>query len=371
MERIKWSNNNFDDNKIFRLENFNFFNPPNFIGTTHLVNENNYSVLSHYSDKYIITKLDNYTLLKNCCLHKNAKLVESTDKVRKNIFICPIHFWTYNFKGELINAPLSNLDCKKSKLNITLSPELFNLNGFLFSNESLFNEIKNSKFLSNIDLTQYSIFKTEKEIYKGNWKEYGIVYNDTNHVRIFHPEMGTILDIDSTELEEGVDYSTHRHRFKPDWRIKPENNFTQFFKLLEKQNINLKDKDKDNYAVTFVTIYPNVFIDFWAGFVWIEIVNPINEGEYEVHAIGLCKNVLIDNIELLDLFSKAYDRVGSEDREILDRIHHGRKNLQNKDNEYTELITNSAENSIISYIEWIHKKGKDFYNGTFQVDTIS
>ena len=370
MKRIKWSNNNFDDAKIFKLENFNFFNPPNFLCTTHIINENNYSILSHYSDKYIVTKLDDYALLRNCCLHKNAKLVSSKDRVRINIFTCPIHFWTYNYKGQLINAPLSNVDCKKTELNICASSNVYNLNGFLINNESLYNEIKNSKFLVDKDLTKYSIFKCEKEVYTGNWKEYGIVYNDTNHVRIFHPEMGSILNIDSTELEEGQDYSAHRHRFKPDWRIKPENNFTKFFKLLEKEKIDLKDTDKDNYAVTFTTIYPNVFIDFWDGFVWIEIVNPISENQYEVYATGLCENELINNTELIDTFCKAYDRVGLEDREILDRIYSGRKNVNYENNEYIEFITNYAENSIISYIEWIYTKGKSFYDGTFSVDDI-
>jgi len=370
MKKINWDNRNFDDINIFNNELKEFFTPPNLVGFKPLLNENNYYVTEYLHDRFLITKTDKYNLLNNCCLHKNARLVEGSDKIRRGMIVCPIHYWSYNFNGELINAPFSNINCKQTNLNIKSTSEIYSNNGFLFSNENLFNEIKKSNMLKDINLDDYSLIIKDSEEYDGNWKEYGIVYNDTNHVRMFHPEMATVLDIDSTEWEFGKDYSVHRHKFKANWRLTEDNNFTKYFKLLEKEGFDIKNDELNNYAVTFLTIYPNVFIDKWAGMIWVDYVNPISESKYVVFSMGFCDNKIIDNDKIIKFYKDAYYKVGEEDKIILTKIYKGRKNLNAKNNKYSEYITDYTEEGNISYIEWIHKNGFDFYQGEFTVENI-
>lgn len=371
MKKIYWSNSNFNNSHIFKFEFERFFDPPSFIGVKQLMNNNNYCVLKHFSERYILTKTNDFNLLRNCCLHKNAKLIDSGDKEsKKNIIICPVHCWTYNFNGELLNAPLSNFNCKNSNLTIKELPELFNLKGLILSDSSLYEEIKESKFLEGFDLENYSIFNQTTQKCDGDWKEYGIVYNDSNHVRFFHQEMFTVLNVESTEWEFGKNYTSHRQKIKPNWKLIPENNFTKFFKNLEIQYPQIKSEANDDYVVTFVNIYPNIFIDIWRGVVDIGIINPIDENNYELHTMMLCRNEMIDDSEILSFYKGAIDRVGDEDTIITSRITQGRKNKSISNDIYEEYINDFTEEGDLSYIEWISNKGKDFYIGDFRKEDL-
>jgi len=359
MFEINWNKKNFTNYDIFYNEIVNFFSPSNFIGLKQLVNDRNFYVVDFLSERYIITKTDKYNLLNNSCLHKNAKLISSEKDVKKDKLICPVHFWTYDLDGKLLVAPCSNFDCKSKNLSIKSKKEIFEYEMFLFSSESLADELKKSKFLKDFDFSKYEILEKNSYEQRGNWKEYGIVFNDSNHIKFFHPEMNEVIDETSIEWEFGVDYSAHRLKFSSNWENKKNNRFTEYFKKLKSLGFSIKNDGVNDYAVTWLNIFPNVFIDLWAQQINIVYVEPISLDRYMIHNFWLCDKDLFEESEINKLFLDAMNDVENEDNDIINKIHQGM--IGNYESEiFTEYIISPLENGDIDFHKWLMKNG-EFY----------
>lgn len=369
MKKIEWNKNNFSSPEIFKKEISKFFSPSNFIGVSHQLENDNFLLLEHLSDKYILTKTDKYHLLKNCCLHKNAKLATDKEHVKRNTIICPIHFWSYNMQGDLINAPFSNIDCKAKNLSIKSKKDIFEVKKILVTNKELHDELEKSNFLKDFDLDQYSLLKTDVQAMKGNWKEYGVVFNDSNHVRFFHPDMSQILESDTIEWERGKNYTAHRMKFKPNWMLNENNTFTKYYKLLQQKGFDIKNDGANDYAVTWFNLFPNVFIDMWAGFITFTFIEPVDIDNYNLHNIYLCRNELLNDIEIHKFHILSLEVVDNEDDVIIKKIHEGIKN-NNESEFYTEYVISPTEEGDAHYITWLAENGSDFYMQPFGVSEV-
>jgi len=356
MKKNIWNTKNFTSNKIFNQEIVGFFSPGNFVGVKQMINGNNFFVPDYFSKKYIITKTENYNLLNNICLHKNARLVEDGNEFKKNKFTCPIHFWSYNLDGNLISAPCSNVDCKKENLTIKTSIPLYEHDIFLFSNENLIKEIKNSKFLKDFKFSDYILQEVSSYEQTGNWKEYGIVFNDSNHVKFFHPEMTEVLDSNSIEWEISDNYVAHRMKSSKNWKTKINNRFTNYFNELISNDISISNDGINDYVVTWVNILPNVFLDIWSQQIVITFIEPTELSKYKIHNIWLVHNKLIEKNTLLKTFMDIMNQVEDEDNIIINRIHDGI--LSNRNNKtLTEYIISPSENGNIDFYEWLKNNG--------------
>jgi choline monooxygenase len=369
MKKIEWNKNNFTSQEIFKKELNKFFSPSNFIGLSHQLDNDNFLIPAHLSEKYILTKTDKYQLLKNCCLHKNAKLAVDKENVKRNTIICPIHYWSYNMKGDLINAPFSNVDCKSTQLSIKSKQDVFEVKNILVTNENLYNELNKSDFLKDFDLSKYSLLKTDFQAMKGNWKEYGVVFNDSNHVKFFHTDMNQILDSESIEWERSKNYTAHRMKFKPNWMLNDDNTFTKYYKLLQQKGFDIKNDGVNNYAVTWFNLFPNVFIDMWAGFITFTFIEPINIESYNLHNIYLCKHELLNENEIQYFHIKSLDVVDSEDNIIINKIHQGLNNY-NESELYEEYVISPTEEGDVHYITWLAENGSDFYLKPFNLKEL-
>lgn len=369
MKKIEWNKNNFTSQEIFKKELNNFFSPSNFIGLSHQFDNDNFLLIKHLSDKYILTKTDKYHLLKNCCLHKNAKLAVDKENIKRNTIICPIHYWSYNMKGDLINAPFSNIDCKTRELSIRSKKDVFEVKNILVTNEELHNELNQSDFLRDFDLNKYSLLNTNVQKMKGNWKEYGVVFNDSNHVQFFHPNMNQILDSKSIQWEVGKNYTAHRMKFKPNWMLNDDNTFTKYYKLLQQKGFDIKNDGVNDYAVTWFNLFPNVFIDMWAGFITFTFIEPIDIESYKLHNIYLCMNELIDDTEMHKFHILSLDEVDNEDDIIINKIHEGIKN-NNESELYVEYVISPTEEGDAHYIKWLAENGSEFYFPPFNISEI-
>lgn len=356
MIKLNWNKKNFTCKTIFYEEIKNFFSPSSFIGIKQQFKNNNFFVVDLLSKRYIVTKTDKYNLLNNCCLHKGAKLINNESDIKRDKLICPIHYWTYNLDGKLIVAPYTDLDCKSLDISIKSTKEIFDFEFFLFSNKKITEEISSSKFLKDFNFSNYELYSYNVSDRVGNWKEYGIVFNDSNHVKFFHPEMTKVLDNDSIEWEFGENYSAHRLKYNPNWSNKKDNKFVKYFNFLISNNLSIKNDNVNDYAVTWVNIFPNVFIDLWANKIVIVYVEPTGLDTFRVHDFLLYNKDTIKNDEIINLFSSAMDIVESEDDEIIKKIHSGF--LLNYENDiFTEYVVSPSENGDINFYEWLMKNG--------------
>ena len=359
MKKIKWSKNDFVSQKIFESEIKKFFSPSPFLGLTSLINDKKVFVVDYLSDRYLITKTDKYNLLLNKCIHKNAKLIENSSEVKKNHIICPIHFWCYDFDGKLKTAPLTDMSHSNEKLSIESKSKIFEWQGFLFSNSKIIEDMKSSKFLENFDFSKYKFVSYDKSEQIGNWKEYAIVFNDSHHVKFFHPEMSAILHPNKIEWELKDNFVVHRMNFIENWEKIENNRYVEYFNELKKQNLSIFSDGKNEYAVTWMNIFPNVFLDIWSQQINITFVEPISAEKYRLHNFWLCDENIVSNEKLIKIFSQAIDQVEAEDLEIIDRIHKGISS-DFESEEITEWIIDPLESGDFNFYEWLVKNG-EFY----------
>jgi phenylpropionate dioxygenase-like ring-hydroxylating dioxygenase large terminal subunit len=360
MKSIKWKKEHFISNEILNKEIKTFFSPTSFIGLTQLLKNKDFYPVDFLSKRYLISKTDQYNLLNNVCLHKNARIVDDGSEIKNKCLVCPIHYWTYNTEGDLIISPSCDDDDFKKGKNIKKKNKIFESKNFLFTNENLSNEIKDSKFLKDFDFSNYKLISIESQTFDGNWKEYGIVFNDSNHVQYFHPEMKDVVDSNSIEWEITENYSAHRMKYKKSWETKKENRFVKYFKMIQDMGIELKNDGRNDYAVTWFNIFPNVFIDLWVGQIMIGFIEPISIDQYKLHNIWLCDEKLIDEHELNEVFSSMFEQVDIEDDIISKRIHSGI--INNFDNDtILEYVISPSESGGVDFHSWLFKNGT-FYN---------
>ena len=368
MLKITWNNDNFDSVEILKKEKIHFFSPSVLVGLTHYFNDNNCFLTNYLSDRFIVAKEKNkINLINNFCLHKNAKMISDINQIKNGKIVCPVHHWAFNTSGKLLKAPYSDFDCSSANLTINTNAEIYEYKNLLLTDKNLIEELQKSEFNKNLNFDDYVIVHQDSDSYEGNWKDFGVVYNDATHVRMRHPELASIVEVGTTEWELGYRYASHRHKFKPEWRNQ-NNPLTNALKNIE--NAGFKVGGEDDFAVTFLNLFPNVFIDRWNGFITFDVVEPISEDKYMLHCTILCKKELAVNKELVEGYLIPYLRVGDEDSEILTSVYEGRKNIFTKDSLYQELIIESTELGNYNYIKWLSEAGKEFYFGKFNCEQV-
>ena len=358
MKKIKWSKKDFISQEIFEAEIKKFFSPSPFLGLSTSVNQQKVFVVNYLSDRYLITKTDKYNLLLNKCIHKNAKLIESNSEVKKNHILCPIHFWCYDFDGRLKTAPLTDMN-QCDKLTIQSKSKIFEWQGFLFSNGGIIEDMKTSKLLENFDFSKYNFVSYDKSEQIGNWKEYAIVFNDSHHVKFFHPEMSAILHPNKIEWEVKENFIVHRMNFIENWEKIKNNRYVEYFSELKKRGLSIYSDGRSEYAVTWLNLFPNVFLDIWSQQINITFVEPISPERYKLHNFWLCDEKISTDDKLIKIFSQANIQVEVEDLEIIGKIHKGISSDFESD-EISEWILDPLESGDFNFYEWLVKNA-EFY----------
>ncbi len=155
----------------------------------------------------------------NVCIHRAAPIVTDKKGNLKNLsFTCKYHGWTYDLKGELINAPFLDINevkkhCNTSLFNIHIS--LFN--GLLFVNLNK-NPLPFSEFIEPLkqEFIKYNYFMQKYNVYESmekegefNWKIWLDGFQECYHCMTIHPLFNKDFLLRSYKIENKVKYSVH------------------------------------------------------------------------------------------------------------------------------------------------------------------
>ena len=104
------------------------------------------------------------------------------------------------------------------------------------------------------------------------------------------------------------------------------------------------------------------------GFIDIVIIEPISVDKFKIHNITLCKDSLLNDKNIQDLYIEALGNVEFEDNIILKKVHEGITNTT--ENEvYEEYVNCLTELGGVNYITWLHNKGNGIYGNVFSIES--
>lgn len=369
LKKISWDYNNFFSEDIYKLEHKALFSSPNFLSLTNLFSEDNLLVPEYLQDIIIAKSGDNYSVLKNTCLHKNSKLLGCNSKrPNKKLITCPVHYWSYDLDGNLITAPLSNFTCKGSGMNIKSEITPSTLNNIILNSkdESFINDFINCEQIRDIiGLGDYKLVESTKESYEGNWKIYGIIFNDNTHIRFMHPHMTEFLNLETLGYTFGNGFNVQTCDYIKETKDSKDNKFYEYIKKRLECGLGMP-----SFGVKWVNIYPNFFFDIWDDYFSIDIVCPLSADKYEIYSYSFISDKMFQYKDVYQALLDAIEKVAGEDHEISDNLNEGFKANYNISDKYEEYVIPKYEITDIHYLEWIYSKGKDFYTGDFTIEDI-
>lgn len=172
--------------------------------------------------EYVITRdrKNQIHAFHNTCRHRAYPVVEGTSG-RNQILACKYHGWSYGLDGKLAKAPwyedVENFD--KSRNNLFRVHVRTDINGFIWVNLNSSDEPEPwEKDFANIDqqerYEQYNfkdyVFDREFEIdAETNWKLCVDNFNEYYHCPTSHPNIPTLLDIDTLRSDSKDGYTIH------------------------------------------------------------------------------------------------------------------------------------------------------------------
>ena len=165
----------------------------------------------------------------NVCRHRAHELLSGSGKLG-NLIVCPYHAWSYDARGDLVRAPLSESRADFQRADFCLRPvrlELFcgcvfvNLDDDAEPLAALAGELERDirahlPFLDALEPTN-DIVPAVQPI-EADWKVVVDNYVECYHCRPAHPDFASIIEMDSYEIELGKLWS---RQYGP--RIRPDN----------------------------------------------------------------------------------------------------------------------------------------------------
>lgn len=376
IERLLWDHRNFDCPEVLAREIQAFFSPTALVGISQQLDTQSATLVGHNSNRYLICRdRETLQLLHNRCLHKNARLISSGESIQPGRLVCPIHRWCYDRSGQLTEIPLPGgngtrkLEPRPEGLSINTKTPLQQFRHLLFCRADLVANLEKSSLLAALDIEKQQIQKTSVQLFRGNWKEYGLVYNDNSHIRDWHPQMAGLLDLDSIRWEINDDFNVCTLQRQRRWRER-SSELVEIHKLIGHCRPDLASADAGELGVAFVSIYPNIFIEFWPGFSSIDILEPLSVDRYRLHTISLVCPELAADPHAAEACVRALQQVDQEDNRILARLHDGRRDAARGGCRYVEYALEATELGSCHYLAWLDRHGGDFYKGHLQRERL-
>lgn len=337
------------DPSIFDKEREQFFlNYSSFVGTANLVpNDGDYHVLEQsHNSRVLVNNGGNLSVLGNICKHRQAQLLSGSGNVMGKRIVCPIHKWSYDYKGKLVTAPHFRPK-PKTCLN---KDKLWQHNGFLFSEQATMKAFAASPAGNLMDANKYVLIDSTAQDYAINWKEYLDVFLDNYHINYYHPGLRSLVDTRKLEWEFGERFNFHRVKFN-----------TSFYKGFGSDKMNrFADEMKKQFGeidygwgARWLVLYPNVYMEFFPHFCFTGILVPESIRSTKLFIRAYAEKEIADNSNLIEAFHEAMNEVDAEDYQILLNISNGRWQLYNSGLEDDGPYHHPTETGMKVFHEWI------------------
>jgi choline monooxygenase len=260
----------------------------------------------------------------NVCLHRCAKLLEGTGKVRR--IVCPYHAWTYTTDGSLVGAPhmdsspgfsiegqaLAELRTTfwEGFIYVTLSQEAPPLEPRI---EGL------RQVIGRYRLADYEPVILENEIWDTNWKCLVENFMDAYHIfkvhrKTFDPSNESVQ---RTTMHEGGDGWAYHTVDAPRDGSRA---------LAHRDNTWLEGDWRR--TVTLAAVFPAHTMQIQPDMLWYLSIQPQGTDQVAVRwAVSIPREILADGDReaLVEQWGELLRAVNKEDKEILSRVREGTK----------------------------------------------
>jgi len=308
---------------VYQIESKHLFTKsPNYVGHTCMVpNAGDFYALDWMNNaKALVNNGNEIALISNICRHRQAIMLNGQGNASR--IVCPLHRWTYNLDGKLLGAPkFEQNPCLH--LNKTA---LTNWQGLLFqSPHSIAEELNHLGCKQDFDFSGYQFDSAHIDHYDFNWKTFIETYLEDYHVGPFHPGLNQFVDCNDLNWEFGENYCVQTVGYKP---FQNEHSSSVYQNWQQAVTQYGGSKKKPKYGAIWFVYYPFLMIEWYPNVLIVSHLIPTG--------LDSCSNVVeFYYPEEITLFEReyiaaqqaAYLETAIEDKEICERMHHGRKGL--------------------------------------------
>jgi choline monooxygenase len=289
-------------------------------------------------------------LVSNVCRHRQAVMLKGAGSLPSGNIVCPLHRWTYDNRGALLGAPhFPTQPC----LHLPRK-SLSSWNGLLFEdNHPAVAELAQSKFAGDLDFSGYVFDRADVTEYNFNWKTFIEVYLEDYHVVPFHPGLGSFVDCDTLEWEYGDWYSVQTVGVNKSL-AKPG---SETYKKWHDVVLNFRNGEVPKYGAIWMTIYPNVMIEWYPHVLVVSTVIPRGPDKCtNVVEFYYPEEIALFEREFVEAEQKAYAETAVEDEEICQRMNDGRRMLWNEGRDEQGPYQSPYEDGMIHFHEFVRRE---------------
>ena len=295
-------------------------------------------------------------LLSNVCRHRQALMLGNQTGSQScssgNLcstggrILCPIHQWSYNPQGRLLNAPLFP---EKPDLRLQEFP-LRQCHGLLFEGaRDPMNDIGGLFERPEFDFSDYVLDHVEVHACHYNWKTFIEVYLEDYHVGPFHPGLGRFVTCDDLEWEFGEFHSMqrvgiHQALGQPG---------TDVYRDWHDRLLQYRSGTTPEFGAIWVTYFPTHMIELYPHVLVLSTLHPVSPQEtVNVIEFYYPEEIVAFEREFIEAQRAAYLETAIEDDEIGERMDAGRRALMARGESECGPYQSPLEDGMAHFHAW-------------------
>ncbi|HET8598612.1 MAG TPA: aromatic ring-hydroxylating dioxygenase subunit alpha [Castellaniella sp.] len=299
-------------------------------------------------------------LLSNVCRHRQALMLGSQDGrdascASGNLcqtggrILCPIHHWSYDARGNLLDAPLFP---DKPDARLTDFP-LNRYHGLLFEGQRHPAQDLDGLFARpEFDFGDYRLDHVEVHRCHYNWKTFIEVYLEDYHVGPFHPGLGQFVTCDDLSWEFGEFHSmqkvgVHQALGQPG---------TDVYRQWHDRLLQYRSGSAPDFGAIWVTYFPTHMIELYPHVLVLSTLHPVSPQEtVNVIEFYYPEEIVAFEREFIEAQRAAYLETAVEDDEIGERMDAGRRALMERGTSESGPYQSPLEDGMAHFHAWYRR----------------
>ncbi|MFA7436897.1 aromatic ring-hydroxylating dioxygenase subunit alpha [Castellaniella sp.] len=299
-------------------------------------------------------------LLSNVCRHRQALMLGSQDGqvpdcASGNLcstggrILCPVHHWSYDTRGRLLNAPLF----PRTPDAALESWPLFDCHGLLFEGARDPSDDLGHLFTRpEFDFSGYALHHVEVHPCRYNWKTFIEVYLEDYHVGPFHPGLGQFVSCDDLEWEFGDFFSLqkvgiHQALGQPG---------SDVYQAWHTQLLAYASGQVPHFGALWVTYFPTHMIEVYPYCLVLSTLYPQGpQDTVNVIEFYYPEEIIAFEPEFIEAQQAAYMETAIEDDEIAERMDAGRRALMRRGTTESGPYQRPLEDGMDHFHAWYRR----------------
>ncbi|MGB6007247.1 aromatic ring-hydroxylating oxygenase subunit alpha [Castellaniella sp.] len=299
-------------------------------------------------------------LLSNVCRHRQALMLGSQNGrdaacASGNLcqtggrILCPVHHWSYDTQGKLLDAPLFS-DPPQARL---ADFPLHRYHGLLFEGERHPGQDLDSLFARpEFDFSGYQLDHVEVHTCRYNWKTFIEVYLEDYHVGPFHPGLGQFVTCDDLSWEFGEFHSmqkvgVHQALGQPG---------TDIYRQWHDRLLHYRSGSAPDFGAIWVTYFPTHMIELYPHVLVLSTLHPVSPQEtVNVIEFYYPEEIVAFEREFIEAQRAAYMETADEDDEIGERMDAGRRALMERGASECGPYQSPLEDGMAHFHAWYRR----------------